>query len=267
LIFDSEKIKNLIKTYANQNQTIVPSAVFLARSEKCSKEREYLEELISYVPTDKQKYWLDNISSENEISHLSSWFEMMLYGWLRQIGTVEVEPEVNGKRPDFCVTIQGNRIFFEAKVRIETKASSKKISVIRDNRSVPKSFARFLDPEELKSLLTEKIKQHKGIHKLGHAYVICVFASIWMTTDVVKEAIFGRECGILNKDYTEIIDVCLDKSGLFSEDNDLSKTVTAFLIFESRWDKIKERRIIRADIIHNPLAEVQIDSTTFNIEY
>ena len=266
MIFDSEKIKNLLKTYANQNQTIVPSVVFLARSEKCSKEREYLEELISYVPADKQKYWLDNISSENEVNHLSSWFEMMVYGWLRQLGKVEVEPEVKGKRPDFCATIQGQRIFFEARVRNETIASSKKITVIRDNHLVPKSFSRFLDPEELKSLLAEKIKQHKDIHKLGHAYVICIFASIWMTVEEVKAAIFGKECWILNQDSTEIIDVCLDKSGLFSEDNDLSKTVTGFLIFESRWDKIKKRRIIRADIICNPLAEVKIDFGIFNIE-
>jgi hypothetical protein len=97
--------KNILDRYPNQIEPIVPSVVFLAKSDKILKERKCLEELVSHVPETKQKNWINHISSEDEVSYLSSWFKMMLYGWLRQLGDVEIEPEINGKRPDFCAII------------------------------------------------------------------------------------------------------------------------------------------------------------------
>jgi hypothetical protein len=89
-------------------------------------------------------------------------------------------------------------------------------------------------------MLEEKINQHKNIYKRGYAYIICIYlASFWGDTEQFKEAIFGKECWLLNEDFTEIIDVNLDNSGLFSGKKELSKIVTGFLIFESRWDRVE----------------------------
>lgn len=246
-----------------QNKSIVPSAVFLARSDKCKYEREYLECLVSQAPETKQKDWINRISREDEINHLSSWFEIMLYGWLKQLGDVKIEPEIDGKRPDFSMDLQGKEFIFEARVRMETIHSSKKVSKHVFIGPFPEVFTKFIDPYELKSLLEEKINQHKNIHKLNYAYIICIYlASVWETTDEFKEAIFGKEW--LNEDFTEIIDPKLDNSGLFREKRELSKIVTGFLIFESRWDEVEKRRKLNADYINNPYAEVKIDPYVFS---
>jgi hypothetical protein len=147
LIFNSEKIKKLLEKHPPiQNNSIVPSAVFLARSDKCKNEREYLECLVSQAPKTKQKDWINRISREDEINHLSSWFEIMLYGWLKQLGDVKIEPEIDGKRPDLCMNLQGTRVFFEARVRMETINSSKKVSKHVFNGPFPEVFTKFIDP-------------------------------------------------------------------------------------------------------------------------
>jgi hypothetical protein len=66
---------SLGKNPQEQDNSIVPSAVFLARSDKCKEEREYLESLVSQAPGKNQKDWIARISSEDEIIHFSSWFE------------------------------------------------------------------------------------------------------------------------------------------------------------------------------------------------
>jgi len=264
LIFNSKKIKNLLENYpSTQDNTIVPSAVFLAKSDKCAKEREYLESLVSQAPEIKQKDWINRISRVDEINHFSSWFEIMLYGWLRQPGNVKIEPEINGKYPDFSMNLQGKEFVFEAKVRMDTIHSSKKVSKYVFNGPFPEVFAKFIDPYELKSMLEEKIKQHKNLYKSGYAYIICIYlASVWVTKEEFEEAIFGKDW--LNGDFTEIIYVNLDNNGLFSEKKELSKLVTGFLIFESRWDEVEKRRKLNANYINNPYAGVKIDPNIFS---
>lgn len=265
MIFNSEQIKKLLaKNPPTQNNSIVPSAVFLARSDKCKNEREYLEELANQAPATKQKDWIDRISHEDERDHLSSWFEIMLYGWLKQLGDVEIEPEIDRKRPDFCMNLQGIKVFFEARVRIETNHSSKKVTLSVNKGLFPMVFARFLDSGELKSLLLEKITKYKNIYKLGYGYILCILPSVWNDTEQFKEAIFGKECGSLNQDSTKIIGAKLDNSGLFGENNELSKIVTGFLIFECQWSEVEKRRRLNANYINNPYADVKIDPIIFS---
>jgi hypothetical protein len=237
----------------NQDNSIVPSAVFLARSDKCKEEREYLESLVSQAPGKNQKDWIARISSEDEIIHFSSWFEIMLYGWLKQRGDVKIEPEIDGKLPDFSMDLLGRKVFFEAKVRMDTIYSSKKVNTHNFNGLLPRAFTKFGDPYELKSMLEEKIQQHKGIFKSGYAYIICIYLrSIWNDQSQVKEAIFGR-------DFSDAVDIGRDDSGLFAEKEELSKIVTGFLIFESYPDSEEKRRVLKVHYINNPYAEVQID--------
>lgn len=259
MIFNSGKIKNLLeRNPQRQDNSIVPSAVFLARSDKCKEEREYLESLVSQAPGKNQKDWVARISSEDEIIHFSSWFEIMLYGWLKQRGDVKIEPEIDGKHPDFSMDFPGIKVFFEAKVRMDTIYSSKKVNKYNFNGLLPRAFTKFREPYELKSMLEEKIQQHKGIFKSGYAYIICIYLrSIWNDPDHVKEAIFGR-------DFADVVDIGLD-SGLFAEKKELSKIVTGFLIFESYPDKAEKRRVLKAHYINNPYAEVQIDPNAISL--
>jgi hypothetical protein len=57
--------KNILDRYPNQIEPIVPSVVFLAKSDKILKERKCLEELVSHVPETKQKNWINHISSDD----------------------------------------------------------------------------------------------------------------------------------------------------------------------------------------------------------
>jgi hypothetical protein len=83
-----------------------------------------------------------------------------------------------------------------------------------------------------------------------------------VTKEEFEEAIFGKDW--LNGDFTEIIYVNLDNNGLFSEKKELSKLVTGFLIFESRWDEVEKRRKLNANYINNPYAWVKIDPNIFS---
>lgn len=263
LIFNSGKIKELLKKHPQtKDEKIVPSAVFLARSEKCKEERDYLESLINQAPETKRKYWIDRISLEDEKDHFSSWFEIMLYGWLKQRGDVEIEPTtmIDEKRPDFSMDIRGKKVFFEAKVRMNTINSSKKVSTHVFNGPFPEVFTKFIEPDELKSMLKKSINQHKNLYKSGYAYIICIYLlSPWNDQNQFKEAIFGKEYWSLNSKFTNIIYIGLDNSGLFTEKEELSRMVTGFLIFESQWDSSEKRRILKANYITNPYAEVKID--------
>ena len=105
----------------------------------------------------------------------------MLYGWLRQLGNVKIEPEINGKYPDFSMNLQGKEFVFEAKVRMDTIHSSKKVSKYVFNGPFPEVFAKFIDPYELKSMLEEKIKQ---LIRLGKIFLLIIGGlialSVWL---------------------------------------------------------------------------------------
>jgi hypothetical protein len=183
----------------------------------------------------------------------------MLYGWLKQRGDVKIEPEIDGKLPDFSMDFPGMKVFFEAKVRMDTIYSSKKVNMHNFNCLLLRVFTKFRDPYELKSMLEEKIQQHKGIFKSGYAYIICIYLrSIWNDQDHVREAIFGRN-------FADVIDIGLGDNGLFAEKEELSKIVTGFLIFESYPDSAEKRRVLKAPYINNPYVEVQIDPNTVSL--
>ena len=116
MIFDSEEMKSLRSAYKEKENYEVPQIILLDRAAEFSDERTLLEEIISEVNTRVQKEWLKGILNTDDGNHLGMWFEMMLYKWLKTIGTVTIKPGIQGNVPDFGIIINGINIYLEAKV-------------------------------------------------------------------------------------------------------------------------------------------------------
>jgi len=122
MIFDTESMSKLRAKYANEPRYRIPRIILLDRSDELSGEREYLEELVQSVPKQVQRGWVARLVNTDPAQHLGAWFEMMLYGWLRQLGPVAAEPCVGGSQPDFVLSIAGQEIVVEARACLVGKA-------------------------------------------------------------------------------------------------------------------------------------------------
>jgi hypothetical protein len=155
MIFNSRKMQILIEEFEAQPDALVPSIVYLGRSESMAKDRDYLEKIIALEPK-KQKEWLGRLLTAEEDQHISAWFEMMLYGWLSDLGHVSVEPELHGNYPDFSLVIEGKEIVVEAKVRVEDNASRKRYllnsEVLRMLTQIKKPFTIFIINSSLRTV-------------------------------------------------------------------------------------------------------------------
>lgn len=115
MIFDSPQMIALREKYGTVANYEVPEIVFLDRYEGYSSERELLEELLGSVNEQKQKDWLGRLVNEDPSQHIGAWFEIMLFGWLREHFAVQVEPEILGNHPDFSLEIHDNPLAIEAR--------------------------------------------------------------------------------------------------------------------------------------------------------
>lgn len=120
MLFDAPQMQSLSNAYEDQPDFKVPEIVFLARSEKLTSERNCMEELFVQAPETKRKDWLGRLLSIDHEQFRSAWFEIMLFGWLKNIGNVEVEPIIEGNYPDYSVEISGQKIIVEARAILET---------------------------------------------------------------------------------------------------------------------------------------------------
>ncbi len=120
MIFDSPRMQTLLSKYKYEPDFLVPGAVFLARSAKLEGERLYIESIIRQVTSAKQKEWLSRLVSNDDAQHLSAWLEIMLFGWMTDIGEVEVEPIVKGNYPDLSIVIGTQKAYIEARVILKT---------------------------------------------------------------------------------------------------------------------------------------------------
>jgi hypothetical protein len=132
MIFDTHEMKKLIQNFEGQSDALVPNIVYLGRSESMAIERDYLENLIKLAPKFKQKDWIRRLMKEEAGQHIGAWFEMMLYGWLSDLGHVDVEPELEGNYPDFSLIVEGQKIVVEAKACVTNNALVKRDLLISE---------------------------------------------------------------------------------------------------------------------------------------
>jgi hypothetical protein len=169
MIFNSHQMEKLREKHRNMEPAILPRIVFLDRSDKLSGERQYVEDLIALVPREKQNDWLGRILKDDYVQHLGAWFEIMLFGWLRDVANVEVEPQICGKRPDFSLLIKDNKIIIEAKV-FQDKTNFRNIEKLEALK--PVTF--FVNAEPLRKALKSKAERHKVIRENGYPYAIAI---------------------------------------------------------------------------------------------
>ena len=122
MIFDSPRMQSLLIEYNSVPDFLLPSVVFLARSKKLENERLLIESLIRQVAPVKQKEWLSRLLKVDDAQYLGAWFEIMLFGWMKNVGVVEVEPIIKGNYPDLSVVIGEQKAFVEARVILKTNS-------------------------------------------------------------------------------------------------------------------------------------------------
>jgi hypothetical protein len=121
VIFDSPEMIELLKIYDNQPNFLVPQIVALARLPLLDGERIYLEGIVATVNANKQIDWLKRLINKDHAQHMGAWFEMMLVGWCRDVGKIEIEPDILGDCPDLSIAVGEQKIILEARAIIKTK--------------------------------------------------------------------------------------------------------------------------------------------------
>ena len=258
MIFDSEAMQRQRTKYAATPDDCAPKIVLLDRLAKTSGERSYLEELVVSVAESKRKGWLGRMLSDRDGQHLGAWFELMLYGWLRQVGEVHFEPEVEGDNPDFVLRTAGHRIAIEARVFQGVEA---------ERELHGRAAAMLVSPEPLKSPLGEKAKQHKRLRKAGHPYILALFLEhVIPSPQTVTQAWFGRLRVVPGTDNARLV-AEHDGSGLhYFGTRVYHKSVTGTLVFNATLSADRQRRQLKGCYIENPFAKAPVDPGLFPVE-
>ncbi|MEN6622339.1 MAG: hypothetical protein ABFD50_12395 [Smithella sp.] len=126
MIFDSPEMKDIREAYKELPLTEVPGIVKLDRLEEYQNERMYLEDLISRIEGPKQKDLLSKLVCCDDGQHIGAWFELMLFGWLRDEFKFEIGPIIEGCNPDFVIDLNGSPIAIEAKASLIPKDEKEK---------------------------------------------------------------------------------------------------------------------------------------------
>lgn len=170
MIFDSERMSRLRERYNDIPDYAIPEVLLLDRHDDYSGERLYLETLALSVPAHKQKSLINTFIQTDVGSHIGAWFELMLYGWLKEscLGLVEIEPERERHYPDFLINVNNQEIIIEAKafqIAYEKREHEKsKWEVIASLRQVNRAYALVIEELVVGShISTEELQQEVEI--------------------------------------------------------------------------------------------------------
>lgn len=123
MVFDSPKMMALRELYKDLENNEVPHIILLDRHDGFDGERKLIEQLADKLASELNKKrfnkWLGNFLVENNNQHLGAWFEIMLYGWLKQNinqkYNVNYDPSIMGNNPDFSIGNGKELIVIEAR--------------------------------------------------------------------------------------------------------------------------------------------------------
>lgn len=115
MVFDNPRMIKLREKYQDNEDFEVPEVVFLDRHDGYSGERALIEQLVSSVNEEQQKRWTSDLIVDESGQHMGAWFEIMLYGWLREQFSLKVNPVINGNNPDFALNTGDRPIIIEAR--------------------------------------------------------------------------------------------------------------------------------------------------------
>ncbi len=133
MIFDSSEIQKLRQKYAGVPNYELPKILLWDKFDEFENERLLLESLIGQVGEEKQKEWQHRLVKSDDGQFLGAWFEIRLFGWLKEYFSVQVAPSPYGCDPDFSVDNGNTSIIIEAKAHLikpEEKAKDQNLSRI-----------------------------------------------------------------------------------------------------------------------------------------
>ncbi len=145
--------------YADTPDFLVPEILLIDRLPEFVDEVTYLETLFQTAPAAKQSDWLGSLLSERPGQHIGAWFEIMLFGWLRTVGVIEVEPTLLGNQPDFLARVGGDEIAIEARAVLISEQERRKktmdAEVINALHAIPRPYALEVNSLELHQRLPD----------------------------------------------------------------------------------------------------------------
>lgn len=122
MLFEPSLCNKIIEKYKNTPVPHIPKIISYLTSDMNSGEMDYLEKLFKMAPENIKIKWRNELISDNNGKHIGTWFEIMLYGWLKEFSDVTIEPDINGMHPDFLINLNDEDIIIEAKaILIEEK--------------------------------------------------------------------------------------------------------------------------------------------------
>jgi hypothetical protein len=123
----------------------------------------------------------------------------------------------------------------------------------------------WVNPDVLKTPLSEKASQHKALRNANIPYVIAIFLEpTHLSAEEVAEAWIGKLTVVYNPETDQVVEEKYDRSGIHFFGNEVRhKSVTGTLVFRSGDDQEKKSRYLKCWYVQNPYANVSIDPNLF----
>ena len=133
MIFDSRRARNLIAQFTHSKPWDRPYWVVFATTPEFGSERGYVEHVLTSAPRKHCIRWSKGLLTRSNATFVATWFEVMLFGWLREFISVTIEPTLRSGHPDFLVEINDREIYIEAAVYLlseEERAEGRYVSQV-----------------------------------------------------------------------------------------------------------------------------------------
>lgn len=133
MIFDSPEIQALRQRFGGVPNYELPKILLWDKYDEFENERALLESLIAQVREEQQKEWLHRLVKSDDGQFLGAWFEIRLFGWLKEYFSVQVAPSPYGCDLDFSIGNGNASVFIEAKAHLikpEERAKDQNLSRI-----------------------------------------------------------------------------------------------------------------------------------------
>jgi hypothetical protein len=113
-LYDTSLVQAYISQHANRPRWELPRAYHLASQPFLAGEREYIDALLTRAPAKVRQRWITALLARRDREHIPGWFEIMLFGWLLDIGKVQPVVPRATETPDFRLHLAGKLVAVEA---------------------------------------------------------------------------------------------------------------------------------------------------------
>ena len=125
----------------------------------------------------------------------------------------------------------------------EQAPRSKKVGVFS-------SEGLWVNPDLLKSPLSQKASQHKALRNSGYPYIIAIYLEpYYFSAEEVAEAWLGKTTIVYDIDAKKVVEEKLDQSGIHYWAKEIRhKSVTGTLVFKAEYNSVSKSRYLKSGI-------------------